>query len=197
MQIPGHGRDSSKVGPWPYKAKPHKLQAMKRYRGFEKALSYPNPHEWTEDASLEIPPWCLADIGTRDNNNSRQGERSTKYHSRIPEIAGIMTSFDNTPRRNYEEARLWSATEPNQVVEKFKKSLHSALYYEACCFFNDPKENDRRLKKKEDDDRLIVINAMNEWAEGMSLEPSDVYGRRFLDSIRDAKQEVLKNGCKL
>ena len=33
--------------------------------------------------------------------------------------------------------------------------------------------------KKKDDDRFIILNAINEWAEGMALEPSDVYGRNF------------------
>ena len=42
----------------------------------------------------------------------------------------------------------------------------------------------RQMKRKEDgDDRFILINAMNEWAEGMALEPSDVYGRKFLETI--------------
>jgi len=65
----------------------------------------------------------------------------------------------------------------------FRKSLHSALYNESCCFPVD----DRRNVPKDDDDRFIVINAMNEWAEGMALEPSNVFGRQFLETIRDTK----------
>ena len=41
-----------------------------------------------------------------------------------------------------------------------------------------------------------MINAMNEWAEGMALEPSDVFGRRFLESVRETKERVLASGCR-
>jgi hypothetical protein len=33
------------------------------------------------------------------------------------------------------------------------------------------------------------------WGEGMALEPSDVYGRGFLEIIRDVKAELHQNGC--
>ena len=36
---------------------------------------------------------------------------------------------------------------------------------------------------------------MNEWAEGMALEPSDVFGRSFLEAIQDVKREVKLSGC--
>ena len=34
-------------------------------------------------------------------------------------------------------------------------------------------------------DKFVIINAWNEWDERMALEPSDVYGRKFLETIRD------------
>eukprot|EP00984_Skeletonema_dohrnii_P031735 scaffold24635_cov116-Skeletonema_dohrnii-CCMP3373.AAC.1 len=63
-------------------------------------------------------------------------------------------------------------------------SLDSALYYEACCFSD---INDRLSKVQKEDDRFIVINAMNEWGEGMALEPSDVYGL-WPEGFRDHKR---------
>jgi len=36
---------------------------------------------------------------------------------------------------------------------------------------------------------------MNEWVEGMVLEPSDVYGYKFLETIRDTKLDVVDYGC--
>ena len=74
----------------------------------------------------------------------------------------------------------------------FRKSLDAALYYEACCFSD---INDRLSKVQKDDDRFIVINAMNEWGEGMALEPSNVYGRKFLETIRDVKDDLSKSRC--
>jgi hypothetical protein len=48
---------------------------------------------------------------------------------------------------------------------------------------------------RDDQERFLVINAWNEWAEGMMLEPSDVFEYRFLETIRDVKKEVLENQC--
>lgn len=155
--------------------------ALSKYK-FDKVVSYPNPTEWNEKRNLEVPGWCTG------------GERDLQKE-RIPDIAGIISSFDNTPRRNYDEANLWSSDEPAVVVERFRKSLHAALYYESCCFVNDMEE--RLKKEKDNDDRFILINAMNEWAEGMAMEPSDVYGRRFLETILDTKKAIIQNGCTL
>jgi hypothetical protein len=77
------------------------------------------------------------------------------------------------------------------------------MYYESCCF-SDIGTNDVRTTstltttdtttlRVDGDDRFVLINAWNEWAEGMAMEPSDVYGRKFLETIRDTKNEVLQS----
>jgi len=149
---------------------------------FDKVLDYPNPSDWAEGRSLEIPSWCIDNIDGRDKSTIKRGL----------EIAGIINSFDNTPRRNFTDAVLFSTGEPNDVIEMFRKSLDAALYYEACCFSD---INDRLSKDKKADDRFILINAMNEWGEGMALEPSNVYGRKFLETIRDTKDAITKSRC--
>lgn len=149
---------------------------------FDKVVSYPNPSDWSKGRSLEIPSWCRDNIDGGDKNTMKRAQ----------EIAGIISSFDNTPRRNYEEANLFATGEPDEVVEMFRKSLDAALYYEACCF---PDVNARLSKDRKHDDRFVLINAMNEWAEGMAIEPSDVYGRKFLVTIRDTKDSVSKSRC--
>lgn len=177
-----HLLDIGDLSQW--EVKPQKTSlALSKYN-FDKVVSYPNPAAWNEKRSLEVPDWCIGG-GTADGSEMK----------RLPDIPGIISSFDNTPRRNYEEANLWSSDPPEVVVERFRKSLYSATYYEACCFPNDI--NMREMKRKEDDDRFILINAMNEWAEGMALEPSDIYGRRFLEAIRDVKKDVLQHRCNL
>lgn len=150
---------------------------------YDKVVSYPNPSDWAEGRSLEIPSWCTSKISS-----------ASASQNRVKDIVGIISSFDNTPRRNFEEANLFATGDPQEVVENFRKSLHSAIYYEACCFRDDKV---RMQKSKQDDDRFIIINAMNEWAEGMALEPSDVYKRTFLETIRDTKRSIREKGCML
>ena len=178
-----------------YKNKPQQINDKTRQH-FDKVLAYPNPTDWNQNRPLKVPAWCSS--------------KSSK-HKRVNELAGIIAAFDNTPRRTLEEAHLWSAAEPAVVVERFRQSLHAALYYETCCFpNNDNDENDndtknrwKRKKNKnkkrrvvdDDDDRFVIINAMNEWAEGMALEPSDVFGHRFLEVIRDVKHELNSKRC--
>jgi O-antigen biosynthesis protein len=147
---------------------------------FTKTLAYPNPYPWNEKSPLTVPAWC------------RRKRSHLKKPLRTREIAGIVASFDNTPRRNLEEANIWSADQPSLVVERFRQSLEAALYYESCCF-----PRSKSTINAADDDRFVVINSMNEWAEGMALEPSDVYGRGFLETVRDTKKRILASGCTL
>eukprot|EP00554_Chaetoceros_debilis_P004243 CAMPEP_0194081936 /NCGR_PEP_ID=MMETSP0149-20130528/7578_1 /TAXON_ID=122233 /ORGANISM="Chaetoceros debilis, Strain MM31A-1" /LENGTH=518 /DNA_ID=CAMNT_0038763959 /DNA_START=55 /DNA_END=1611 /DNA_ORIENTATION=+ len=159
----------------------YKVSNLKVY---DKVVSYPNPSDWAEGRSLEIPSWCASVTASASASASQ---------TRAMDIVGIISSFDNTPRRSLEEANLFGTGDPQEVVENFRKNLHSAIYYEACCFRDDKV---RLQKKKQDDDRFIIINAMNEWAEGMALEPSDVYGRSFLETIRDTKRSIREKGCR-
>ena len=141
-----------------------------------RTVSYPNPMNITSKKVMKVPKWCMKDP--------------------IPikkfgfQVTGILTSFDNTPRRDFETANLWSADVPEKVIERFYANLYAAIYYETCCFPQQTKKSDA-----DNDERFILINAMNEWAEGMALEPSDVFGRQLLQAIADAKGNVLASNC--
>ncbi|KAL3937981.1 MAG: hypothetical protein SGBAC_007021 [Bacillariaceae sp.] len=149
---------------------------VEKFQLYDKIVSYPNPSDWAANRTMEIPDWC---------------RRKVRSNKRVKDIAGIISSFDNTPRRNFDEANLFATGDPAKVVARFQNSLHAAMYYETCCF------DDHLPTKHEDDDRFVLINAMNEWAEGMALEPSDVYGRQFLEAIRDTKQQLTEKKCSL
>ena len=105
-------------------------------------VAYPNPMEIMSKQTFQVPSWC--------------GEPSPP---RLQQIPGILTSFDNTPRRDFETAALWSADDPEVVVERFYKSIYAAVYYETCCI-------EYRLRPflggVDGDERLILINSMNE-----------------------------------
>jgi Glycosyltransferase WbsX len=79
-------------------------------------------------------------------------------------------------------------------VDNFRTSLTAAVYYESCCVV--PAKNNNDDAADAADDRLFVINAMNEWAEGMALEPSDLYGHLFLEAIQEVKLQQAEHGCK-
>lgn len=133
---------------------------------------YPNPVPWF-NTSLELPHECLSETKTLQRTRRQ-----------VAETAGIMTSFDNTPRMGLEAARIWSPASTEEQVQRFGDSLEAALTYEQCCFPNDPKTKE---------DRFIVINAMNEWAEAMVLEPSDIYQYQFLEEVKRRKAAINCN----
>lgn len=153
----------------------------KKWDGFNRTVAYPAPSLFNQNTTLEVPEWCTKENLKKDENNPMK---------QIDEIPGVITAFDNTPRRNSEDAFLWSAEEPEAALERFRRSLHAATYYESCCFRNVKGEEVR-----EDDNRFILINALNEWAEGMVMEPSDVYGRKFLETVKNTKLKISKSGC--
>jgi hypothetical protein len=130
---------------------------------FDRLTNYPYPFDWTRREKLKVPLWCL--------------HRQAEGEPRANEIIGIVTAFDNTPRREVEKARLWITLEGEKgIVKHFSLNLWAAIYYHACCFAGGGKN------------MFILINAWNEWAEGMIMEPSDVYGLTFLHSIRWMKR---------
>ncbi|CAB9524677.1 glycosyltransferase [Seminavis robusta] len=139
-----------------------------------KTVAYPYPLDWMERQVLQVPQWCSIDNEQRIDT----------------ELPGILTSFDNTPRRDLESAHLWSADEPDRVVQRFSQSLTAAIYYQTCCCLHDNDDNDNS-----DNDSFVLINSMNEWAEGMSLEPSTVFGWRLLEAVQRAKADVIQGGC--
>ena len=136
---------------------------------FNQSMTYPYPLKWVN--TYEIPEWCRRG---RLREEAAPGTRQ--------EVTGILTAFDNTPRRQYDDATIYGADAPSRILTRFRTNLRTALYYGACC-------------QRQTEDQFVVINAWNEWGEGMALEPSDTYGRGFLEIIHEVKEELRDAGC--
>jgi hypothetical protein len=60
------------------------------------------------------------------------------------------------------------------------------MMYERCCQTQDLRSQGGKF---------VVVNAWNEWGEGMVLEPSVNNGTMFLDAIKYAKRLTQTIGC--
>uniref|UniRef100_A0A7S2VAY9 Uncharacterized protein n=1 Tax=Entomoneis paludosa TaxID=265537 RepID=A0A7S2VAY9_9STRA len=143
---------------------------------FNQSMAYPYPLEYIA-RPFTVPQWCLAK--PHEPPFTSLGERK-----RHPEIFGVVTAFDNSPRRPDKEASVYNEGPPHAILERFRRNLFAAVYYQTCC-----------LERNLVEDKFVAINAWNEWGEGMALEPSDVVGAGFLETIRDVKAQVARIGC--
>ncbi|MGN9135089.1 glycosyltransferase WbsX family protein [Clostridium sp. HCP1S3_B4] len=95
-------------------------------------------------------------------------ERNYLSKSSKKEYLGCSVGWDNTPRhKNY--GQVFIGANP----KLFKKTVSELL------------EKSERIGNE-----FIFINAWNEWAEGMYLEPDEENGYRYLEAIRDAKISI-------
>jgi hypothetical protein len=153
---------------------------------FNQTMVYPYPSDFINKPHV-IPNWC-GQKGQIPSYPSPQNK---------PEIYSIPLTFDNTPRREFDTASQWNYGAPDDVVSFFRASLESALTFDTCCW-----EDSHKSVHKEE--RFFVINAWNEWAEGMAMEPSDVFGMRFLETVKEVKEGLAerlfgkgRQGCEL
>jgi lipopolysaccharide biosynthesis protein len=78
---------------------------------------------------------------------------------------GVLVGFDNTARRQY-QPDLWYGSNPFT----FRRWLATTVL---------------AVERRRREDRLVFINAWNEWAEGAVLEPTQRFGRAYLDAVAD------------
>lgn len=133
---------------------------------------------------MKLPLGCL--------DNVEQGSDTYPWKERIPKptYVGVMTTYDNSPRRDISTAKIGNRKHyPDSLggpPKSFQHDVVEALVYDKCC--QSPKMRDAGGK-------FMVINAFNEWGEGMVLEPSNVYGRKMLQAVFDAKAAAHAIGC--
>ena len=123
---------------------------------FNQSLLYPYPLEWVTQA-YEIPDWC-----TNHPRMAWTPEQAGDRH----EILGLLTAFDNTPRREFDHSVIYTAGTPEHVLQRFEQNVRAVLYYTMCCRQPAaPDNNDAPTTKPSltnGDDQLVVINAWNE-----------------------------------
>lgn len=89
-------------------------------------------------------------------------ERARPQHPHIP---GFFVGWDNTARRA-ENAIIMVRSTPDAFGRRLRVVLDS-------------------VAAKPDEERIVLLNAWNEWAEGMYLEPGRLYGHGFLEALRN------------
>ena len=137
--------------------------------GYDADLYYPGRHDYDNSA---LPMSCMA------GQNDRQ---------KRPEYLGMVSVFDNTPRRDFHAAKIWDRRSDNpNSVKSFENDLFIVLVYEKCC--QAPAARDKG-------GRVVLLNAWNEWGEGMALEPSNKYGTALLEAIKAAKERARHFVC--
>ena len=83
---------------------------------------------------------------------------------RHPHFPGFFVGWDNTPRRAEKAIVLINAT-PEAFARGFRTVLHS-------------------VASKPQQSQIVFLNAWNEWAEGMYLEPGRLHGHGFLEAVK-------------
>ncbi len=91
----------------------------------------------------------------------RRAEAARPAHPHVP---GVFVGWDNTCRRGKRAIVLTGST-PENFGEALRKALLAVV-------------------PKAPEDRIVMINAWNEWAEGMYLEPDRRWGLGYLEALR-------------
>mmetsp|Transcript_12489 Transcript_12489/g.31446 ORF Transcript_12489/g.31446 Transcript_12489/m.31446 type:complete len:549 (-) Transcript_12489:74-1720(-) len=171
------------------------------YNPFNQTMTYPYPL-WQLTKPYEVPKWCTKrGQSIRDDVNTNSTTSIPLPPQDHPEMIGIITNFDNTPRRKFKESKIWGGGDPvngwspEEALGRFSKSYEATLYYQKCCLIRPDASLEAPISFKSGDDRFVVINSWNEWAEGMAIEPSDAYGYRWLETIQAVQKRVKAQSC--
>ena len=156
-----------------------------RTLAFEESIRPTDPKNIGFDASYQFPPFGTDSI--RVNQRGVSGnigdyiacKKTTTQKLPFKVFRGVMTGFDNTPRKKNNNIGLYLNNSP----EEYQKWLELAIEYTEQNFT--------------EEEQLIFINAWNEWGEGAILEPCNQWGRKFLEATLSARfpPSLPANGC--
>lgn len=82
---------------------------------------------------------------------------------------GFFAGWDNTPRRGIKTELIFENNKP-EIMEKYFR-----IQYQRSLILNN---------------RFLFINAWNEWGEGACLEPSERYGKEYLEAIKRVCDDI-------
>ena len=155
--------------PFPYQ----KIQEEQGHEIFDSVWYYPFAFKTTK--FLNVPGEC------------RKPADVIAQQETAPFAVGILTTFDNTPRRNVRDALVYSregqGLPPSKTLEI---DVVTCLLINACC---------QHVEAQNLAGKFMMINAWNEWGEGMVLEPSTKYGRSLLEAVKEGKRMASQIGC--
>jgi hypothetical protein len=115
--------------------------------------------DWRRNIRLGI--WA-GDLKVYDYEDAcRRMELARPSHPHIP---GFFVGWDNTARRGRKAIILIRST-----PDAFARGLRVVI---------------ESVQDRPHEQRLVFLNAWNEWAEGMYLEPGQLYGLGFLEALR-------------
>ena len=153
-----------------------------RKYGFDATLNHEPTFGAVPQATTERLNWrtvarnlaagrLTADIKVYDYGMTRRHMRAGSSGNEA--IPCVFVSWDNTPRRGRKGIVVVGAT-PDRFAEALKDAVES-------------------VKDRPPHERLVFVNAWNEWAEGMYLEPDRRYGRKFLEAVKRVMEGVKKS----
>lgn len=182
---------------------------LQKLRDLAKADGYPAPglyitggsnpmstHEiYTGEPNAPLDSRYQADFyypfASFPNHQARIPQKCMSGETRLAtdrlQYLSVMTHFDHTPRRDFENSTIWDRSY-NKLgpAKSFELDLVTTMLYDRCC-------QHEQVRSK--GGKFVVVNAWNEWAEGMCLEPSKPYGYQFLEAVKTAKNVVRTIKC--
>jgi hypothetical protein len=146
------------------------------------------PHDLLTGVSYIAFPVSLPD---RQVTVPERCTRNSSYLDSLGEMEplyfGLTTTFDYSIRRDWGDAFIWDRDFSNKsAADSFEIDLVRVLFYERCC---------QPTKSRDQGGKFTMINAWNEWGEGMVIEPSDAYGFSFLEAIKNGRAAAADIGC--
>jgi lipopolysaccharide biosynthesis protein len=136
--------------------------------GFDAAVEFP-PHNlgWSRSAKRVLPKADRTFRGILSEYQAVITEALARPVPAHPWFRGVMTGWDNTPRRN-SRGTVFVGSSPALFERWLEETLRFTYAF-------------RRAAE-----RLVFVNAWNEWGEGAYLEPDASNETGYLDAVTEA-----------
>jgi lipopolysaccharide biosynthesis protein len=141
------------------------LESDLREEGLDGCLEFPphnKPWRGMPREEIELVDGFAGNI-LRYDSMAEACERAVLTELDDDRYPGVLVGFDNTARRQH-QPDLWYGSNPFT----FHRWLATTVL---------------AVESRPFDERLVFINAWNEWAEGAVLEPTQRFGRAYLDAV--------------